>query len=127
MTDGFFDRRGNCCPGRLTAWERRGPLCISSKRDGVLSAQQPTHHPAKAKRAVQITLVGGLSHVDSFDPKPRTAPGGTAKRCSIEQTPDTFFDQIGLLRATTSSFAGAAGAGYGSRSCSRTSPSTPTN
>ena len=37
-------------------------------RDGTLTAA--THHPAKAKRAVQISLVGGLSHVDSFDPKP---------------------------------------------------------
>jgi len=36
--------------------------------DGVLSA---THHPAKAKRVIHICLCGGLSHVDSFDYKPR--------------------------------------------------------
>ena len=28
-------------------------------------------HPPKAKRAIQISLVGGLSHLDSFDYKPQ--------------------------------------------------------
>lgn len=28
------------------------------------------HFPAKAKRVIHIFLNGGLSHVDSFDPKP---------------------------------------------------------
>ena len=28
------------------------------------------HYAPKAKRAIHICLVGGLSHVDSFDPKP---------------------------------------------------------
>ena len=32
-------------------------------------AKQP-HFPAKAKRVIHIFLNGGLSHVDSFDPKP---------------------------------------------------------
>ena len=29
-----------------------------------------THYPAKAKRVIHICLVGGMSHIDSFDPKP---------------------------------------------------------
>ena len=41
---------------------------VSRASDGVLSA---THHPAKAKRVIHICLCGGLSHVDSFDYKPR--------------------------------------------------------
>src|SRR6187402_1510351 len=55
------------------------------------------HRAAKAKRAIQISLVGGLSHVDSFDSKPELAKrhgkplGGDAK-------PDVFFNQVGLLR-----------------------------
>jgi len=32
-----------------------------------------SHHPAKAKRAIQIFLQGGLSQVDSFDYKPALA------------------------------------------------------
>jgi Protein of unknown function (DUF1501) len=55
------------------------------------------HHAPKAKRAIQISLVGGLSHLDSFDYKPELvkrhgqALGGDAK-------PDVFFGQVGLLR-----------------------------
>ncbi len=55
------------------------------------------HHAPKAKRAIQISLVGGLSHIDSFDYKPELTKrhgkplGGDAK-------PDVFFNQVGLLR-----------------------------
>jgi hypothetical protein len=64
-------------------------------RDGVLCAN--THHLAKAKRAVQITLVGGLSHVDSFDYKPElTKRHGQSLK--THSKPDVFFNQVGLLR-----------------------------
>jgi len=64
-------------------------------RDGVLSAA--THHVPKAKRAVQITLVGGLSHIDSFDPKPALSRyHGQALK--TDERPDVFFNQVGLLR-----------------------------
>lgn len=33
-------------------------------------APRPTHFPAKAKRVIQIFLPGGVSHIDTFDPKP---------------------------------------------------------
>ena len=33
----------------------------------------PPHHSPKAKRAIHITLCGGLSQVDSFDYKPALA------------------------------------------------------
>ncbi|MFN3150309.1 DUF1501 domain-containing protein [Bremerella sp.] len=51
----------------------------------------------KAKRAIHICLVGGLSHVDSFDYKPelRKMHG---KSLQTEEKPDIFFGQIGLLR-----------------------------
>lgn len=55
------------------------------------------HHAPKAKRAIQISLVGGLSHLDSFDYKPELTKrhgqplGGAVK-------PDVFFGQVGLLR-----------------------------
>ena len=95
MSDFVFDRR------RLLSWSAQGlgamALLHLLQRDGVLSAQEQTHLPAKVNRAVQITLVGGLSHLDSFDPKPelRRRHGQTLR---MEHQPDTFFNQIGLLR-----------------------------
>jgi len=55
------------------------------------------HLPARARRAVQITLVGGLSHLDSFDYKPElTRHHGRTLR--MDAPPDIFFGQVGLLR-----------------------------
>ncbi|MDB5313794.1 MAG: hypothetical protein JWO38_7996 [Gemmataceae bacterium] len=34
-------------------------------------APKPPHFPAKAKRVIFLFMSGGVSHVDSFDPKPR--------------------------------------------------------
>ncbi|MFM8174348.1 MAG: DUF1501 domain-containing protein, partial [Pirellulaceae bacterium] len=39
-------------------------------QDGKLLQGSEVRPVAKAKRAVQICLVGGLSHLDSFDYKP---------------------------------------------------------
>src|SRR6218665_1559098 len=30
----------------------------------------PLHHPAKAKRVIWLTMAGGPSHLETFDPKP---------------------------------------------------------
>ncbi len=32
---------------------------------------KPTHHAAKAKRVIFLYMTGGVSHVDTFDPKPQ--------------------------------------------------------
>ena len=54
-------------------------------------------HPAKAKRAIHICLVGGLSHIDSFDYKPElTRLHG--KSLQTDEKPDLFFGKMGLLR-----------------------------
>jgi hypothetical protein len=63
-------------------------------RDSVLAAR---HFPAKAKRVVQITLVGGLSHLDSFDYKPELTKRH-GKSLKMDAPPDIFFGQVGLLR-----------------------------
>jgi hypothetical protein len=34
-------------------------------------AVEPTHHTPRAKRVIFLFMQGGVSHVDSFDPKPR--------------------------------------------------------
>ena len=56
----------------------------------------PPHHQPKAKRAIQIFLQGGLSHVDSFDYKPelsrlhgKSVPG--------PDRPQGFMGKVGLL------------------------------
>ncbi len=54
------------------------------------------HHPAKAKRAVQIFLQGGLSQVDSFDYKPALAKYH-GKPLPEDEKPDVFFGKVGLL------------------------------
>lgn len=57
---------------------RRQALRIASNGFGWLAAssllgQQPTHHAAKAKRVVFFFMPGGVSHMESFDPKPKLA------------------------------------------------------
>lgn len=61
-------------------------------REGGLARQ-----PTKAKRAIQITLVGGLSHIDSFDFKPELVKRH-GQPLKTETKPDLFFGQVGLLR-----------------------------
>lgn len=51
----------------------------------------------KAKRAIHVCLVGGLSHVDSFDYKPELQRMHGQSLVTSE-TPDTFNGKVGLLR-----------------------------
>ncbi len=37
-----------------------------------LSAKKP-HHPAKAKSCIFLTMLGGVSQMDTYDPKPALA------------------------------------------------------
>ena len=61
------------------------------------------NHPPRAKRAIHICLMGGLSHVDSFDYKPQLARfHGKAPPDSVK--PDTFFGSAGLMRANEWAF-----------------------
>ena len=61
------------------------------------SADEPAAPPQRAKRAIHISLVGGLSHIDSFDPKPALDRLHGTKLATTEK-PDIFFGQMGLLR-----------------------------
>lgn len=74
--------------------------------DGILQSAESTpqthragHHPAKAKSVIHIFLNGGLSHVDSFDPKPllrkyagRSLPSGnlSTERATGNAFPSPF-------------------------------------
>ena len=55
------------------------------------------HHPARAKRVIHLCLCGGVSHIDSFDYKPELAKFH-GKSLQADETPATFFNQIGLIR-----------------------------
>ncbi len=74
-------------------------------RDGVLRAEETSvlggppraHFAPRARRVVQISLVGGLSHVDSFDYKPELARHH-GQKLQTDTAPDVFFNQVGLLR-----------------------------
>ena len=61
------------------------------------SRKAAPHFAPKAKRCVQISIVGGMSHLDSFDYKPKliSSHGQTLK---TDQKPDLFFGQMGRLR-----------------------------
>lgn len=91
----LFDRR------QWISWSANGigasALLHLLSRDGVVRAESGDRIPAKAKRAVQITLVGGLSHLDSFDYKPELARFH-GKTLRMDAPPDIFFGQVGLLR-----------------------------
>jgi hypothetical protein len=47
----------------LTAGGGLGALALNS-------LEAATHHPAKAKRVISLFMSGGVSHLDTFDPKP---------------------------------------------------------
>src|SRR5436190_23064128 len=49
-----------------------GMLGLSSvlHADNNALGSKPPHFPAKAKRIIYLVMNGGMSHVDTFDPKP---------------------------------------------------------
>lgn len=51
----------------------------------------------RARRVIQISLPGGLSHLDSFDHKPKLEELH-GKPFSSDHKPDIFFGKVGLLR-----------------------------
>ena len=53
--------------------------------------------PARAKRVIHVVLMGGLSHIDSFDYKPELEKFH-GKPLQYKERPATFFNKIGLIR-----------------------------
>lgn len=87
----------------LLSWSVRGlgatALLDLLQRDAVRSGDGDVDYriPARARRCVQISLIGGLSHLDSFDYKPLLADLH-GKSLNTDTPPDIFFNQVGLLR-----------------------------
>src|SRR4051812_18540607 len=76
---------------------------LSARDAGAGDAASGLHHPAKAKRVIQVFCPGGVSHVDTFDHKPQLA--------RLDGTPmtgkgkaDTFFGQPGNLMKSPFAF-----------------------
>lgn len=61
------------------------------------AADPPPHRKPMARRAIHICLCGGLSQVDSFDPKPALEKYH-GKPLSGTERPDVFFGKVGNLR-----------------------------
>ena len=57
----------------------------------------------RAKRAIHISLVGGMSHIDSYDYNPGLDKAH-GKPLGSSEKPDIFFGQVGLLRRSDFAF-----------------------
>jgi hypothetical protein len=67
-------------------------------RDKASGSSVP-HYPAAAKRVIHICLVGGMSHLDSFDYKPELTKNH-GKEAKLSEKPDIFFGRVGPLRGS---------------------------
>jgi hypothetical protein len=90
----------------LAAAQREG---ASNAKDAKMQPSGGLHHPAKAKHVIFLFMNGGLSQVDSFDPKPmldkyhgQPLPGGEIaterKTGALMKSPFTFkkYGQCGM-------------------------------
>ncbi len=83
-----------------------GLLADSSAKDVPDGAAlKKPHRPAKAKRVIFLFMSGGVSHVDSFDPKPRLAKDhGKPMPVKVERT---MFNNNSNIMASPFAFAPA--------------------
>ncbi|MCA9013975.1 MAG: DUF1501 domain-containing protein, partial [Planctomycetaceae bacterium] len=72
---------------------KQNPLCAAPGQ----ALPTGTHFPPRVKRVIHVCLIGGLSHLDSFDYKPELKKLH-GKVMPTDKTPETFFGQVGLLR-----------------------------
>ena len=79
----------------LLSWGSYG-LTGAALSSLVQAKQDPMYTP-KARRIIHICLMGGLSHLDSFDYKPALTRFH-GKPFESETRPETFFNKIGPLR-----------------------------
>ncbi len=74
---------------------RNASLGFGSLAFSTLAAQQKPHFPAKVKNVIFCYMSGGVSHIDSFDPKPRlTQEAGKPMPVPIDRT---MFNQNGNI------------------------------
>ncbi len=84
----------------LFSWVKTGltgAALTSLLSEQALAGTGKTHHPPTAKRVLHVCLCGGLSHLDSFDYKPELEKHH-GKPLQADHHPETFFNQVGLIR-----------------------------
>ncbi len=85
----------------LFDWGLRGlgatALASLLARESAAEVARQSMLTAKAKRAIHVCLVGGLSHVDSFDYKPELERMH-GKNLQTDEQVDLFFGKMGQLR-----------------------------
>ena len=74
----------------------------SARASSLGPAVFPNFEP-RAKRAIHISLVGGMSHIDSYDHKPGLDKAH-GKPLGSSEKPDIFFGKVGLLRKSDFQF-----------------------
>ena len=95
-----FDRR------RLLNWGSQG--LVATALTHLLQSETRADSPnpgfaPRARRAIQISLIGGMSHVDSFDHKPELDKHH-GQSLKTDEPPDIFFGRVGLLRRSDWAF-----------------------
>ena len=74
-------------------------LALGSMLNGATAGWQPPdgkpHFPAKAKRVIWLFMIGGVSHMETFDPKPALSKYAGMK---LGDTPYKDFDQNPLVK-----------------------------
>ena len=85
----LIDRR------RVLSWSAQGLGATAAL--SLLHGATPFEFAPRARRVVQISLPGGLSHLDTFDPKP-ALERFHGKPFSSKEKPDIFFGKVGLFR-----------------------------
>ena len=69
---------------------RTGPVAASPAIDTI-------HHPAKAKSVIFLYMDGGVSQVDSFDPKPRLEQDAGKNPRDLFKVDQTQFNNVGTI------------------------------
>ncbi len=70
---------------------------------GALGKEISPNFVPRAKRTIHISLVGGMSHIDSYDYKPGLDKAH-GKPLGSSEKPDIFFGKVGLLRKSDFQF-----------------------
>ena len=93
----------------------RSPVCLEASTVNPLAPKAP-HAQAKAKSIIYLFMHGGVSHVDTFDPKPElTRRSGQALSVELAKTIKTSFihdPTKAVLRGSPGRFARAASAAF---------------
>ena len=69
-------------------------LCEEAARSSSGGVVSPLHHPARAKRVVQLFMAGGASHLDLFDFKPELVKRN-GQSADFGEPVETFQDGLG--------------------------------